>query len=136
MMASRTYKIVNVVMIICLILALIGVTAEYLVLKQRYSQIIDVPAQTTDVYILSFNSERVYDNIIKTSLTLENRGGGGLIQIEYTVQKEDGGIEEINLGIKEYYVRGGSNYTFNEVWIVPTDYNYMECKIVKQIILN
>jgi hypothetical protein len=133
-MAGTAYKIVSTVIIVCLVLALLGMTGAYLNQKEQYSQVINIRDIKTDAYVLSFDSERMYNYVIRTSLTLDNRGGGGLIWVEYTAHGEEGGTN--NLMTREYYLRSWHNYTFREVWIVSPGDDYVQCKIVKQITRN
>jgi hypothetical protein len=58
-------------------------------------------------------------------LFLKNRGASGLITVEYNAA---GGF----IQVREYYVEGGEGKNFEEIWSVPPDYIFVQCKILKQ----
>ena len=119
---SKAIKVILVFLVIVL-------AAAYSECQRRQPQIVYVTPPRPDAYIHSFYNYPVEDNTVRTALALKNRGASGLITVEYNA---GGGFFQV----KQYHIKAGEMKNIDEVWNVPSEYNYVQCKILKQEILD
>lgn len=127
-MAGTAYKIISAVIIVCLVLALMVVTSEYLKLKREKDHFQELaflnPTIIVDSYVNDRDCKYCEGKYVRTSIWVTNKGGTGIITIEY--YGCDGFSET-----REYFVARGGGDVFSEYWIVPPDC-YVEYRIVRQ----
>ena len=114
--------------IVILVFLVIVLATAYSECQRRQPQIVYVTPPTSprpDAFIHSYYNYPQNENTVKTMLFLKNRGASGLITVEYNAA---GGF----IQVREYYVEGGEGKNFEEIWSVPPDYIFVQCKILKQ----
>lgn len=124
---TKLRAIIVILVFLCIVLA-----AAYSDCQRRQPRIVYVthsaPAKS-DAFIGSFYNYPQNENTVRASLYLKNRSATGLITVEYNFA---GGF----LQIREYYLKTEESKSFEEIWNVPDDYTFVQCKILKQEIAD
>ncbi|MFC1505995.1 hypothetical protein ACFLQ6_02875 [Thermoproteota archaeon] len=118
--------------IVILVFLVIVLATAYNECQRRQPQIIYRTHQKPDAYITNLTNDPWTKNIVKTYLTIDNRGTTGLITVRYGAIDPSSGIPPSTYHERQYYVKGGEHKTFEEVWDVPDNQNYMLCYLVRQ----
>ncbi|MGB6680628.1 MAG: hypothetical protein WBF08_04805 [Candidatus Bathyarchaeia archaeon] len=131
-MTGTAYKITSAIIIIILVVLLMVVAAAFINCQMQQPQIIYRTSQKPDAYITNLTNDPWTKNIVKTYLTIDNRGATGLITVHYGAIDPSSGVPPSTYHERQYYVKGGEHKTFEEVWDVPDNQNYMLCYLVRQ----
>lgn len=121
---------------IIVLLLLLNMFTVYVALRQLQTQpqtvyIDKERALSPDAFIASFYNYPIDDNTVRTTLALKNRATQrGVVTVEY--YSVNGGFIEV----KEYYINVKETKSFEEIWSVPDDYTFVQCKILKQEIAD